>query len=439
MVNLRKRDILERYRSLLENNLILTDDFLQWFKEKRVLPDFVFDDIKTLSSSYERNKKLLQSVIDNGDLAFTKLVEGLIANGQPFLGELLESEDKKASDSTADAAERVVIDDDMLRKCPGIDKLRSDTRDKLKTYLQTQLLKVHLNDTWKSQSQCKSVEVINLKRQHYEAQHKLIETIEEQKRNIASLKDSLRNEQFAQQRKEDELQELRQQVGRLQSDFENKWSNQTKMVDANNRSLFKMNDKMAILTDWLVTLDSILKISVLHTGTQYDSIEQLQNKLRRYTTEIESLRIRGIGTDKLKEELYEALYTSRYLPIEDRKNKPFYDLLVHFYGINQVTELSRICTKDALQSKLERDQTHEIRIRDIKIDELNRLNRELQDEIDRLKSRSTPSVEQPTVKSNKPQWQPITSSVAVTSREKTKTRQTLKPVSVQFSTKPGTH
>jgi len=33
----------------------------------------------------------------------------------------------------------VVIDDDLLRKCPGIDKLRADTRDKLKTYLQEQV------------------------------------------------------------------------------------------------------------------------------------------------------------------------------------------------------------------------------------------------------------------------------------------------------------
>ncbi|CAF0784028.1 unnamed protein product [Rotaria sordida] len=436
MVNLKKRDILERYRSLLENNLILTDDFFQWFKEKKVLPDFVFDDIKILSSSYEKNKKLLQSVIDNGDLAFTKLAEGLIANGQPFLGELLESEDKKASDS-ADAAERVVIDDDMLRKCPGIDKLRSDARDKLKTYLQTQLLKAHLNDTWKSQSQGKSVEVINLKRQHYEAQQKLVETIEEEKRNTVSLKDSLRKEQLARQQKEDELQELRHEVGRLQSDFQHKWSNQTKMVDANNRSLFKMNDKMEILIDWLGTLDNMFNINLLQTAAQYDSVEQLQNKLRRYTTEIESLRIRGVGTDKLKEELYESLYTSRYLPIEDRKNKPFYDLLVHLYGINQVTELSRICTNDVLQSKLERDQAHEIRIRDIKIDELNRLNQELHDEIDRLKSRATSSIEQSTVKPNKSQYRPLPTSVAVTQREKPKPRQTLKPVSVQFGTKPG--
>jgi len=30
--------------------------------------------------------------MDNGDIAFTKLVEGLISNGQPFLGEFLESE-----------------------------------------------------------------------------------------------------------------------------------------------------------------------------------------------------------------------------------------------------------------------------------------------------------------------------------------------------------
>lgn len=37
---------------------------------------------------------------------------------------------------TDDVSERVVIDDEILRKCPGIDKLRADTRDKLKTYLQ---------------------------------------------------------------------------------------------------------------------------------------------------------------------------------------------------------------------------------------------------------------------------------------------------------------
>ena len=87
-------------------------------------------------------------------MAFTKFVEGLISNGQPFLGELLESEgtilklhtvlecsfvDRKMSSSTADASERVVIDDDMLKKCPGIDRLRSDTREKLKGYLHEQV------------------------------------------------------------------------------------------------------------------------------------------------------------------------------------------------------------------------------------------------------------------------------------------------------------
>jgi hypothetical protein len=44
--NSKKKDILERYRTLLENNLILTDDLIRCLKEKKVLPDFVFDDIK---------------------------------------------------------------------------------------------------------------------------------------------------------------------------------------------------------------------------------------------------------------------------------------------------------------------------------------------------------------------------------------------------------
>lgn len=110
----------------------------------------------------ERNKKFITSVIDNGDAAFTKLVEGLISNGQPFLGELLESEgkssntseqtnknfrilDRKAAEPSADASERVVIDDEMLKKCPGVDKLRADTRDKMKTYLQEQVTRQTLN------------------------------------------------------------------------------------------------------------------------------------------------------------------------------------------------------------------------------------------------------------------------------------------------------
>jgi hypothetical protein len=146
-----------------------------------------------------------------------------------------------------------------------------------------------------------------------------------------------------------------------------------------------------------------------------------------------------IGTDKLKEELYEAIYTSRYLPVEDRKNKPIHELLVRLYGLNQVTELSRICTKDVLQSKLERDQTNDIRIRDIKIDELGRLNKDLQTEIDRLKAGASGAspTERVLPKPIKPIWRPVPPSNTVTPREKTKSRQTLKPISVQFGTKPG--
>ncbi|CAF4499036.1 unnamed protein product, partial [Rotaria magnacalcarata] len=160
---------------------------------------------------------------------FTKLVEGLTLHGQPFLGELLDGEDRKASELTTEASERVFIDDDLLRKCPGIDKLRADTREKLKTYLQTQLLKAHLNDAWKSQNQSRAVEVINLKRQHYEAQQKLSETIAEEKRAFISLKDSMQSEQLARRRKEDEANELQKTVDKLQSEFEQRWSGQIKM------------------------------------------------------------------------------------------------------------------------------------------------------------------------------------------------------------------
>ncbi|CAF0784466.1 unnamed protein product [Adineta ricciae] len=444
MVNSKKCDLIERYRSLLENNLVLTDDFLAWFRSKKILAEHTVNDIKNLPLSVERNKKFLSHIIDEGDAGFTKLVEGLIANGQPFLGELLESEDKKAS---ADAAQQIVLGDEFLKKCPGVDKLRADTREKMKSYLQDQLVKAHVNDSWSSQNQGKSVEFINLKRQHYETRQKLIDSVEDEKRTVESLKETLREEQQTRQRKEEEMKELRLELKRVQADYEQKWTNQIKMADANNRTVFSMNDKMALLTDWLRTLDTSLKTNISQTGMEFDSNDQLQVKLKRYTTEIESLRTRSIGTEKLKEEMHEALYTSRYLPIEDRKNRPFYDFLVSLYGSNQVTELANICTKDVLQSKSERDQANELRTRDMKIDELDRRNRELQTEIDRLKTKpsaSTPAAaatagvaasEHSHTKPTKQTWRPTPATV--TPREKPKGRQTLKPIAVQFDTKPG--
>ena len=38
-----------------------------------------------------------------------------------------------------DTSEQIIIDDDMLKKCPGMDKIRPEAREKLKTYLQTQV------------------------------------------------------------------------------------------------------------------------------------------------------------------------------------------------------------------------------------------------------------------------------------------------------------
>lgn len=139
MATAKKREVIERHRTLLETNLVLTPDLLRWLREKKTLPEFVFEEIQKSVSSTEKNKKFLTSVVDNVDQAFTKVIEGLISNGQPFWGEFLEREHKKSSESTGDPSEKVLIDDEMLKKCPGIDKLRPEGRDRLKTYLQEQV------------------------------------------------------------------------------------------------------------------------------------------------------------------------------------------------------------------------------------------------------------------------------------------------------------
>lgn len=68
---------------------------------------------------------------------------------------------------------------------------------------------------------------------------------------------------------------------------------------------------MSIVADWLRTLgkivhkqrrlfsiliiDQIFQITTFSTAIETDSVDQLQNKLKRYTTELEGLRNRGIG------------------------------------------------------------------------------------------------------------------------------------------------
>ncbi|CAF0890952.1 unnamed protein product [Adineta ricciae] len=425
-----KREILEQYSTFLERNIVLTDGLLQWIKDEKMLSNRVLTNIQAISSSIEKNRIFLSNISDYGDAGFTKLVEGLIANGQPFIGELLENEDKKASESTDDdISKKVKIDDEMLKQCPGVDKLRADTRDKLKTYLQEQLFRAYIRDKWSNQNQGKSVEMINLKRQHYEKQRRLSISVEGDKQIIINLREALRDEQIARQEKEDEVKDLRNEIARLKVDIEQKWSSQIKMVDANTRTVFKMHDKMVMLADWLSSLDEILGTNINGSGIDSDTLDHLENKLKRYRSEIESLRKRGIGTDKLKEELYDAIYSSRSLSIEDRNNKSFYELLLRLYGLNQVTELAKICVKDVLQLKQDREYVHDIKWRDEKIDRLTRENEELTIENEQLRSTIDSTKKVP--------WRPANSSNPIEKRDLGRHRDVLKPSNVQLGAKPG--
>ena len=125
------------------------------------------------------------------------------------------------------------------------------------------------------------------------------------------------------------------------------------------------------------------------------------------------------------------MYTSRYLPIEDRNNKPFHDVLVRLYGSNQVTELAAICTKDVLQSKQDREHINELKWRDEKIERLTQMNQELNEEVERLRATLADQ------SAKKAPWRPAAASGSIPTREPSRTRQTLKPANVQFASKPG--
>ena len=73
-----------------------------------------------------------------------------------------------------------------------------------------------------------------------------------------------------------------------------------------------MNDKIAMLADWLRSLgrwngrtrlfvdrlfreDLMFKTNILQTGLDADTMDQLQNKLKKYTEEIQATKTRGIG------------------------------------------------------------------------------------------------------------------------------------------------
>lgn len=125
------------------------------------------------------------------------------------------------------------------------------------------------------------------------------------------------------------MKELRNEVGRLRSDFEQKWSSQIKMVSTSKRdpstpvcfvsggceqSKCLQNarqngyvDRLASFS-WYIAMhwhpprtfhssfsDKMLNTNILQSGLDSDSMDQLQNKLKRYSTAIEALRGKGIG------------------------------------------------------------------------------------------------------------------------------------------------
>ena len=102
-----------------------------------------------------------------------------------------------------------------------------------------------------------------------------------------------------------------------------------------------------------------------------------------------------------------------------------------------MSELAIICTKDALQTKQDRDHAGELKQRDEKIDQLTQLSQELQAEIERLKA----ALAEQAAKNSKTPWRHVPASVTITPRDPTtnRPRQTLKPSSVQFGTKPGSN
>jgi hypothetical protein len=178
--------------------------------------------------------------------------------------------------------------------------------------------------------------------------------------------------------------------------------------------------------------------NVLQGGIESDSMDQMRTKLKRYTTEIEALRGKGIGrVPTLLLRVLHMPFRYRSLPLQDRKNQPFHELLLRYFGANQVAELATICTKDALESKQDRDHLHEMKIREEKIDQLTRQNRELQAELDRLKA-SLAEHSSSKAPANRVLHHPIPAGAPATTRVNTQRRTSLKPTSVQFfGSKPG--
>ncbi len=58
---------------------------------------------------------------------------------------------------------------------------------------------------------------------------------------------------------------------------------------------FDINNKTQKINFIFYIKDNILQTNFSQTDIESDSVDQLQNKLKRYTADIESLRNRGIG------------------------------------------------------------------------------------------------------------------------------------------------
>ena len=96
-----------------------------------------------------------------------------------------------------------------------------------------------------------------------------------------------------------------------------------------------------------------------------------------------------------------------------------------------MTELAKICVKDVLQLKQDREYVHDIKWRDEKIDQLTRENEELTIENEQLRSTIDSTKKVP--------WRPANSSSSIEKRHLGRHRDVLKPANVQPGAKPGSN
>ncbi|XP_046353849.2 cilia- and flagella-associated protein 58-like [Haliotis rufescens] len=234
----RYRNLMERNRTLLTKNLIITDDFYDLLLKEKVLPQSMIADVKEDGLSREERAERLMSALQlRTSAAFRRFRRVLLGTGHCFLADVMWDEESSHAD----------MEETIASRFPAIlERIPDDIRKKLITCLDSMVREKTLVTSWQA-APSDRLEVIKTRAADFKHERHLRETIQTMHTQVAQLQAEVKGKDEQLRSLTIEVQSLNKELERLRYEHVNDIEKQANFNTANSKTIIRLKERFDML------------------------------------------------------------------------------------------------------------------------------------------------------------------------------------------------